>query len=109
MKERMGLGRKTAERMAETAYFEGVVGEKTTGQLRKYISPLETANVEKGTHHKLYGEMVYCFYDYRNRKKNISTGILIRVFWILANLKNQVLGVQKRIGEEKNAIRKRTG
>ena len=88
MKERMGLGRKAAERMAETAYFEGVDGEKTTGQLRKYISSLETANIEKGTHHKLYGEMVYCFYDYRNRKKNVSTGILITVFWVPANLKN---------------------
>ena len=104
MKERMGLGRKAAERMAETAYFEGVDGEKTTGQLRKYISLLETVNIEKGTHHKLYGEMVYCFYDYRNRKKNVSTGILITVFWVPANLKNQVLGIQKRKNRDSNSL-----
>ena len=104
MKERMGLGRKAAERMAETAYFEGVDGEKTTGQLRKYISLLETANIEKGTHHKLYGEMVYCFYDYRNRKKNVSTGILITVFWVPATLTNQVLGIQKRKNRDSNSL-----
>lgn len=60
-KERFGLNKKSADRMAEKAYYEGINHNETNGRLFKYISSITYKNMIKNNDIKLYGDIVYCF------------------------------------------------
>ena len=66
MKQRLGWGRKTADRMAEIAYVEGVKHGETNGKLYRYISAHELSYMKKGNCFKMYGETVYCFVNHKD-------------------------------------------
>jgi len=90
MKERAGISRKAAGRLVTKAYEDGVGREEVTGSLFRYITSVAQSYNRDGTNVKIYGEMVYCFLNQPNGV------ILLTVFWVPNNYKNQALGVQKR-------------
>ena len=98
MKERLGLSKKAANRMAEIAYAEGIKHGDTNGRLYKYISSQAYAYMKKGYCLKIYGEAVYCFIN--GKDEETETSSLVTVWVIPQNLKNQVLGLQRKKKEE---------
>lgn len=60
-KQRLGLNRKAADRMAEKVYVEGVRHSDTDGKLFKYIATITHKGMIKGDDIRLYGDVVYCF------------------------------------------------
>lgn len=90
MKERAGISRKAADRLGTKAYEDGIGREEVTGSLYRYITSEARSYNRDGADVKIYGEMVYCFLNQANGV------ILLTVFWVPNNLKNQALGVQKR-------------
>ena len=61
-KERCGLNRKAAERMAEVAWEKGLTHAECTGKLKKYVSALYFKN-KVANRVRIYGEIVYVFGD----------------------------------------------
>ena len=90
MKERLGIKKKAADRIVEVAYEEGISHSETSGRLNKYVSDKARAYMTKGYRIRIYGEAVYCFVE---KGKKI---VLVTVWHIPNNLKNQVIGLQKR-------------
>ena len=90
MKERAGIGKKAACRLSAKAYRDGIGKDEVSGSLHKYIMIESTAYNRPGTNVKIYGEMVYCFMDQPNG------ALLLTVFWVPKNLKNQALGIQRK-------------
>lgn len=89
-KERLGLNKKAANRMAEKAYKLGIRHNETSGQLFKYISKICYKSMVKGSEIVLYGDVVYCFkYDDYEIK-------LCTVYKIPNNLLNRTHGLQRR-------------
>ena len=60
-KERLGLNKKAANRMAKKVYVNGIKHGETTGELYKYISTITRKNMIKGDDIRIYGDTVYCF------------------------------------------------
>lgn len=60
MKERCGFNKKTAERMAKKAFYEGITHAQTKGKLNKWITSLYFKN-EKANNIRLHGENAYLF------------------------------------------------
>lgn len=100
MKERLGLNKKAATRMAEIAYSDGIKHGDTSGQLYRYISAQAYAYMKKGYCLKIYGEAVYCFINRKDEETDEKTSSLVTVWVIPQNLKNQVLGLQRKKKEE---------
>lgn len=90
MKERAEIGKKAACRLSAKAYTEGVGQDDVSGRLYRYIASESTAYNRPGTNIKIYGEMVYCFMDQPNGV------LLLTVFWVPNDLKNQALGCQRK-------------
>ncbi len=104
MKERLGLSKKAANRMAEVAYAEGIRHGETNGRLYRYISAQAYPYMKKGYCLKIYGEAVYCFINGKDEEAEETITSLVTVWVIPQNLKNQVLGLQRRKkGEMVNA------
>ena len=96
MKERLGLSKKSATRMAKVAYLEGISHGETNGRLYKYISSQAYAHMRKGFCLKIYGEAVYCFVNGQDEETGEDVTSLVTVWVIPQNLKKQVLGLQRR-------------
>ena len=60
MRERCGFNKKTAERMAKKAFYEGITHAQTKGKLNKWITSLYFKN-EKANNIRLYGGFCYVF------------------------------------------------
>lgn len=60
MKERCGFNKKTAERMARKAFYEGITHAQTKGKLNKWITSLYFKN-EKANNIRLYGDFCFIF------------------------------------------------
>ena len=90
MKERVGVGRKAAERLVSKAYEEGVGKDSARGSLHRYLARETRSDLYKDTAVKIYGEMVYCFMDMPER------AVLVTVFYIPGGLKKQALGAQRK-------------
>lgn len=88
MKERVGIGKKAADRLSEKAYAAGIDRNSVKGSLQKYIESKEWRDFSKC---KIYGEIVYCFAD------SPEGIVLMTVFWIPTNLRNQALGAQRKL------------
>lgn len=61
-KERCGLNKKAAERMAEVAWEKGLTHAECTGKLKKYVTALYFVN-KVANRIRIYGEKVYVFGD----------------------------------------------
>lgn len=96
IKQRMGLSKESAVRMAERAFSDGIDHSETTGRLNKYLIEEAYKYKKPGTRIVIYGEMVYCFVRLRTTKTGENFAVLITVIYIPNNLKNNVLGLQKR-------------
>lgn len=62
MKERCGLNKKAAERMAKKAFYEGITHAQTKGTLNKWITSLYFKN-KKANNIRIYGDFAYIFYE----------------------------------------------
>ena len=91
MKERVGVGKKAAERLVSRAYEEGIDKGKARGSLFRYITGETRKVCYRDTNVKIYGEMVYCFMDTPEGKS-----VLVTVFCIPGSLRKQALGAQRR-------------
>lgn len=60
MKQRMGLSRKSAHRIAQRAWFNGVIYKHLSGRMRRYIDALRFKNKDSVVV-KVYGMFVYVF------------------------------------------------
>jgi hypothetical protein len=96
IKQRMGLGHGAANKIAETAFEEGISHSETTGRLNKYISGQMVQYPKQGLCVKIYGEMVYFFGSTRKTETGECFAVLVTVIYIPNNLKNSALGLQKR-------------
>jgi hypothetical protein len=90
MKERTGISKRAADRLGRKAYEDGIGREEVKGSLYRYITSSVRNHNRDGADVKIYGEMVYCFLNQSNGV------ILLTVFGLPNDLKNQALGVQKR-------------
>lgn len=62
LKERCGFSKKTCERMAQKAFYEGVTHSQTKGRLNKWVTSLYFRN-KSANNIRLYGDKAYIFCD----------------------------------------------
>ena len=60
IKERLGLSKKAAQRIALKAYAEGIQHEQTTGALRRYLDKIYISH-GKSSGTRIYGEHLWLF------------------------------------------------
>lgn len=59
-KERMGLGDRAIQRMAERAFEKGISVSETTGRFRRYLERLYDSH-GNGNNLRVYGEKIFVF------------------------------------------------
>lgn len=62
LKERCGVNKKSADRMAKKAYEFGMTHSETTGNLKKWVDGLYFYN-ETANQIRLYGDKAYIFHN----------------------------------------------
>ena len=91
MKQRLGLGKKAADRMAERACTRGLIEEEISGRLGEYLKQNpEYHNVDRARKF-LYGEYVYVFLVDDNAL------LLVTVFQTEATYRARAVGLQRRM------------
>lgn len=90
LKDRVGLPVSAKEKLAQTAFDEGLQHKECVGKLHKYVSYLYN-RCKRGNQIRLYGNHVYMFHN----------GRLITVFTIDNAHLNASLKLQKRKKEAK--------
>lgn len=85
LKERCGVNKKSADRMAKKAYELGMTHSETTGNLKKWVDSLYFYN-ETANQIRLYGDKAYIFHNEK----------LITVIQIPHNLMKFVVKKEKR-------------
>lgn len=63
LRERLGINRRAAKRLAEKAFYEGVRHKDTCGRLKKWMSGLYKKN-RKANNMRIYGDFLYIFCDH---------------------------------------------
>ena len=58
LRERLGINRRAAKRLAEKAFYEGVRHKDTCGRLKKWMSGLYKKN-RKANNMRIYGDFLY--------------------------------------------------
>ena len=91
-KERLGLKKKSMDRMAQIAYEKGINHGDTKGQLFAYISDRGRKYMFEGQAIRIYGDVVYCFV----RHPEMGKIILCTIFTIPKGLSNQIHALSKR-------------
>lgn len=86
MKERCGITKANAPKIARRAYATGISHSSTTGNLHRFLDSIYLSQ-KKGTNMKIYGNAVYVF------KKDV----LITVISIPSNLMEDVNKIKKGI------------
>ena len=66
-KERLGLNKKSADRMAMKAYEQGIDGNSLKGSIQRYILNKIESHEEMESHIYLYGDKAWVFGGYGNR------------------------------------------
>jgi len=62
LKQRCGVNKKSAERMAKKAYELGMTHSETTGKLKKWVDSLYFYN-QTANQIRLYGDKAYIFHN----------------------------------------------
>ncbi len=94
MRERLGINKKAAQRMAVRAYEAGIGYSDTSGRLQKYIEKNSIAYMRQGTRIIIYGDAVYCFVCGSTSKYDKT---LVTVLHLPNELKNQAHGVRRKM------------
>ena len=92
-KERLGLNKKAAKRMAVIAYDKGISHAKSDGKLYKYISHVTSQSKVRGSDVRLYGDSVYCF-----KREDNNTIKLCTVYRIPRKYMDELHKRSKRYG-----------
>ncbi len=90
MKERVGVGKKAADRLVTKAYEKGISKECAKGSLYRYMTSEARESYKNNTVVRIYGEMVYCFTE------TAEGALLVTVFCVPGSLRKQALGAQRR-------------
>lgn len=61
IKERSGINKKAAQRLAERAYHNGIKHNEVTGSLHKFISGICKKSKTSGTDIRIYGDKAFLF------------------------------------------------
>ena len=91
VKERMGLKKNAAERMARKALVLGLRSEDVAGEVAGYISSKEIAG--DGVFVRIYGEYAYVF----GHNKKQEACVLITVYRLPSAITKRVLKQQKKL------------
>lgn len=94
VKERLGLNRNAAKRIAVKAYEKGLSHREMSGKLEKYVSAVALAHMTKGSRIMLYGEHVFCF------AVDGDDVVLITVYELPKFFRNSSLGKQRNKKKE---------
>ncbi len=97
IKERLGLNKNAAARIAQKAYRNGVRHADTNGRLYRYIC--NATNTYKGTNIRIYGETVFVFKKNWEDDQEVR---LITVFQIPKNLRTNALETHKKLIKARN-------
>ena len=97
MKERLGLNKKAATRIAELALNKGIKYADTRGQLNKYMTSQTLLYREKGQSVMIYGENVYCYVKAHDSKIGDEKVLLVTVWPISNRLKKKAIGRQRKM------------
>jgi hypothetical protein len=79
MKERCGINKRSAQKIAEKAFTNGYTHSQTKGNLRKWVTSLYFNN-KSANNIRLYGDKAYIFTD----------EMLITVLQLPSNLRNDM-------------------
>lgn len=85
LRERCGINRKSAQRIAEKAFNDGIQHSQTKGNLKKWVTNLYFHN-KSANNIRLYGDKAYIF----------SGAVLITVLQIPSNLRNDMRSLVNR-------------
>lgn len=85
LRERCGINRKSAQRIAEKAFNEGIQHSQTKGNLKKWVTSLYFHN-KTANNIRLFGDKAYIFSD----------SVLITVLQIPSNLRNDMRSLVNR-------------
>lgn len=96
MKERLGLNKKAAMKIAAIAYSYGINHADTTGNLYRYISSQAAAYRHRGFCLRIYGEAVFCFVNQKGPASEDRCTTLVTVWELPQNLKKRALGLQRK-------------
>lgn len=84
MKERCGISKTNAPKIARRAYAKGITHSQTTGNIHKFLDSIYLSQ-KKGTNMRVYGNAVYVF----------KRDVLITVISIPDNLLDEVKKINK--------------
>lgn len=84
MKERCGISKTNAPKIARRAYAKGITHSQTTGNIHKFLDSIYLSQ-KKGTNMRIYGNAVYVF----------KRDVLITVISIPDNLLDEVKKINK--------------
>lgn len=105
IRERSGINKKSAQKLAERAYANGVKHSEVKGSLNKYIASICFKHKHKGTDIRLYGDKVFIF-SKRGKYNDIlidSNGKgIITLVTILQIPNNLIKNVQGAISKKKD-------
>ena len=85
LRERCGINRKSAQRIADKAFNEGIQHSQTKGNLKKWVTSLYFNN-KSANNIRLYGDKAYIF----------GGAVLITVLQIPSNLRNDMRSLVDR-------------
>lgn len=85
LRERCGINRKSAQRIAEKAFNDGIQHSQTKGNLKKWVTSLYFNN-KAANNIRLYGDKAYIF----------GGEVLITVLQIPSNLRNDMRSLVDR-------------
>ena len=100
MKERLGMNRKAAQRIAQRALLSGIGREDASGCLQRYIEARTQAYMRQGTKILIYGEAVYCFVCKQHEETCEPDNSLVTVMYLPNEFKNHALGIQRRLRKD---------
>ena len=96
MKERFGLNRKAAARMARKAYLNGINPKQATGCLKRFITDHTITDNLDNAQPYVYGENLFCFVKTVNDVTGEEINLLTTAFKLPKSLLPQVLSIQKK-------------
>lgn len=88
MKERCGISKTNASKIARRAYAKGITHSQTTGNIHKFLDSIYLSQ-KKGTDMRIYGDAVYVF--------NKRNDILITVIKVPADLMDELRAIKQSI------------
>lgn len=106
IRERSGINKKAAQKLAERAYEQGIKHSETSGNLYRFISSITCSHKHKGTDIRLYGDKVFIFSKFTKFKEKITDTegnriiTLVTVLQIPNNLNNRVKSIMSRKKQE---------